>query len=154
MGEALSRSRNPPAARTLAGIGLVAFADELGDAGLDLPVGGLDAALGTAAVSPLALARAYASLVQRAEAGDLAAQAVCSALRQQPLDARLLPDQAAAWKTGTSAHRRDAWCVAALGDRVVVVWLGWRDGHADPALRGRGAARALCAAVAAALPRS
>jgi penicillin-binding protein 1C len=153
VGEALSRSRNPPAARTLAGIGLAAFADELGDAGLDVPVGGLDAALGTAAVSPLGLARAYASLARRAGAGESEALAVLAALRLRPLDARQLGEDAA-WKTGTSAHRRDAWCVAMLADRVVVVWLGWRDGRPDPALRGRGAARGICASVAAALTRS
>lgn len=150
-GEALARSRNPPAVRALQAIGLDAFADELAAAGLAQPVTGLDAALGTGAVTPIALARAYAGLGARA-ADDAAAAAVLAALRTRPFASDLIPDRTVAWKTGTSAHRRDAWCVAVPpAGGAVVVWLGWNDGRGDPGLRGRDAARRCCALAVAAL---
>lgn len=145
--EALIRSRNPPAVRTLAALGLPAFADELRHHGLDLPVHDLGAALGTASASPIALARAYAALA-RESVHDAGARQILAALTRVPLHPLL---SGVAWKTGTSDDRRDAWCVAVDGDRVIVVWVGWLDGRADPRLRGRGPARSLCAQAVAAL---
>jgi penicillin-binding protein 1C len=151
MSEALWRSRNPPAVRTLEAVGLDAFRDELGHAGLQVSVQGLDAALGTAAVSPIALAQAYAAILRRAQSHDEHAVAILSALRRVPLAPDVLSDEHIAWKTGTSSQRRDAWCVGIDENRIVVVWLGWCDGHGDARLRGRGDARRLCAQALAAL---
>lgn len=145
--EALVRSRNPPAVRTLAAIGLDAFADELHHHGLDLAVNDLGAALGTATASPIDLARAYATLSRGAN-HDPRARQILTALGRIPLHPLL---SGVAWKTGTSDDRRDAWCVAVDGDRVIVVWVGWLDGRADPRLRGRGPALRLCAQAVAAL---
>lgn len=149
-GEALWRSRNPPAVAALRAIGLAAFAEELHAVGLDLPVKGYDAALGTASVRPLDLARAYAALARAAFGGGPAA-AVLDALRSRPLAEDLFAPGTVAWKTGTSSHRRDAWCVAITADRVVLVWLGRQDGSGDPHLRGREQARRVCGEVVVAV---
>jgi penicillin-binding protein 1C len=45
-----------------------------------------------------------------------------------------------AWKTGTSAGNRDAWCIAYNPEYVVGVWIGNPSGKASPALIGCTAA--------------
>lgn len=144
--EALARSRNLPAVRLLAGLGLLRFAQELDHLGLRAPAHRplhLDAALGTSGASPLALAQAYARWADHS-------QETLQALRRLPLDPTR-PGPGPAWKTGTSHGRRDAWCVVLTDALVVVVWLGRRDGRSHPDCLGTDLARPLAAQVVAAL---
>jgi len=145
--DALADSRNLPAVRLLQAIGADRFRDLLTGLGLRVPDEAidLDAALGTIAVSPLELARAYARFFS--DGG-----AVLGALaRRQPAEA--LPEGRIAWKTGTSSGRRDAWSVGITPEHVVVVWLGNLDGRAHPNLVGsRDASEIMAAVVEAVAP--
>lgn len=155
--EALLQSRNVPAVALLADVGAAPFGELLGALGLDPGARPLDltAALGTVAVSPLALARAFARF-----ADPRAQLPVCAAARRQVVEwlaeGPPLPgfpvSRALAWKTGTSSGRRDAWCVAIGADHVVVVWKGNLAGGGAADLVGVRTAAPLCAAVVALLP--
>ncbi|PIE24289.1 MAG: hypothetical protein CSA62_03115 [Planctomycetota bacterium] len=137
--QALLRSRNLPAFRLLRRVGVGRFRQELERVGIDtseIPLH-LDLALGTIGVRPIDLARAYQRLAAEAAAGDAAANAVLAALRSHsPPGCRGRLQQAVAWKTGTSSHRRDAWCAGLSKDHVIVVWLGRLDGRPAPELVG------------------
>ena len=151
--DALSESRNVPAVRLLKRVGLDRFRQLLGRVGL--PVEGelgLDAALGTLAVSPLELARAYAALFGSVSSATGVSEATRNALlrilgRHSPAPDLVNPN-VLAWKTGTSSGRRDAWCVGLTADHVLAVWFGNLDGRGAPDLVGaRTAARLLAAIV-------
>lgn len=149
-GQALQRSRNLPAVRLLGSLGVESFRDLLRRLGLPAGSGPLhlDLALGTLAVSPRELARAWHILADRPEAAGLlpatrehvlAALAACS------------PGRGLAWKTGTSSGRRDAWCAGVTPEHILVVWLGNLDGRGAPGLVGGEGAARLFAALAGAL---
>lgn len=144
--DALSESRNLPAVRLLDAVGVESFREVLRRSGVALgprPLT-LDAALGTVAISPLELARAYVELAR-----DDSAAAVREALsRRSPALGVLAPGRVA-WKTGTSSGRRDAWCVGVTENLVAVVWMGRLDGGSAPDLVGARAAAPLLAAVLA-----
>ncbi len=140
--DALFESRNLPAVRLLAAVTTQRFRTLLERLGLPLPARALhlDAALGTLAVAPRDLARAYARFVDAPEAVGLSrasVDAVLEAIRQDGV----------AIKTGTSSGRRDAWAVGVTPTHVVVVWHGQRDGRGDPNLVGRHASVPLLRAV-------
>ncbi len=154
--EALATSSNLVAVRCLELVGTDAFAELLQRLGLgtDRHRLHLDAALGTDAVSPLALARAYWRFVQRPEAFGLSSASVewtLAAMRRLPLVAGQSRAGDVAWKSGTSSGRRDAWCVGITAGVVVVVWLGNHDGRGLPDLVGVRSANRLLAAVVAVL---
>lgn len=153
---ALVQSRNLPALRLLRSVGVEPFRDLLG--ALDLHPRAqalyLDLALGTESFSPLAMARAWQRFGDPAWKGPLSwktRKAVLDALSAAPPDPTLLAPGSAAWKTGTSANRRDAWTVGSTEGYVFSVWLGNLDGRPDPRLVGIRAAAPLFARVAAAL---
>lgn len=154
--DALASSSNLVAVRCLELVGADAFAELLQRLGLG--AGGrrldLDAALGTDAVSPLGLARAYWRFVQRPEAFGVSSASVdwtLAAMRRLPLVAGQSRAGDVAWKSGTSSGRRDAWCVGITEEAVVVVWLGNHDGRGLPDLVGVRSANRLLAAVVAVL---
>ncbi|MBI1849857.1 MAG: hypothetical protein HYR85_05885 [Planctomycetes bacterium] len=101
---------------------------DAGDAAL-----GLDAALGSIAVSPLALGRAYVRLAASERAADRQVIAALTHHGQAEL----------AWETGTSSGRRDAWSVGITATHVIVVWLGNLSGRGAPNLLGRTATHLL-----------
>ncbi len=145
---ALRASRNIPAVKQLAGLGVEAFADLL--ARLHLDPGrperlGLTAALGAQEQSLLALTNAYAALARlgvwlppRVDAGSPVGEAPARRVFSEEAawltlaalsgSAEAAPDLV--WKTGTSWHRRDAWAIAMTPELVAGVWCG--------ALRGGG----------------
>lgn len=155
--EALLQSRNVPAVALLAEVGAAPFGELLHRLGLEAGARPLDltAALGTVAVSPLELARAYARF-----ADPRAPLPVGAAARQRVLewlaDGAPLPgfpaSRALPWKTGTSSGRRDAWCAAVARDHVVVVWKGNLAGGGAADLVGVQTAAPLCAELVALLP--
>ena len=153
--DALAESRNVPAVRLLDALGLVPFQALLLRLGLeaDRPLG-LDAALGTVAVSPLELARAYAGFAAADPTIGLRAEAVKDVLdalsTESPDPTRIVPGLVA-WKTGTSSGRRDAWSVGVTKRHVIVVWQGRHDGRAAPELVGRTTAAPIVAQIAGAL---
>lgn len=154
--DALAVSSNLTAVRCLEGVGVAAFAEllrrlGLREAGTALH---LDGALGTDAVTPLALARAYAAAVDRpASVGLRPASAawLLDAMRRLPLVPGHGRAGDIAWKSGTSSGKRDAWCVGITDRDVVVVWLGNRDGRGLSDLVGIRTATRLCAAIVDAL---
>ncbi|MBL8841125.1 MAG: transglycosylase domain-containing protein [Planctomycetes bacterium] len=155
--EALLQSRNVPAVALLADVGAAPFGELLGALGLEPGARPLDltAALGTVAVAPLALARAYARFADpRAQllVGAAARRQVVDWLAEGPPLPGFPASRAVAWKTGTSSGRRDAWCVAIGADHVVVVWKGNLAGGGAADLVGVQTAAPLCAAVVALLP--
>lgn len=135
---ALRRSRNAPAVRILRAVGVARFRDLIVALGLDPGSTAihLDAALGTVAVTPLSLARAYLRFAdpdaEVPHALPFARARVLDVLRQTSPDPLTCPVGLVAWKTGTSSGRRDAWCVGVTDRHVFVAWLG--------NLRGCGAA--------------
>ena len=100
--DALAESKNLPAVRLLEAVGVDAFRDALSKSNIDAGDAalGLDAALGTIAVTPLAADRQVIAALTHHGQGDLA------------------------WKTGTSSGRRDAWSIGITATHVIVVWLG------------------------------
>jgi penicillin-binding protein 1C len=153
-GDALATSSNLAAVRCLEAVGTGPFAELLRELGLhddERPLH-LDAALGTAAVSPRRLALAYWRFVERPLDAGLSRASVqwtLQSLRRLPLVAGRTRAGDVAWKSGTSSGRRDAWCVGITDDHVVVVWLGNRDGRGLPDLVGVRTANRLLAAVLA-----
>ncbi len=154
--DALVQSRNVPAVRLLDRVGTARFAQLLGAVGLDPGARALDlsAALGTIAVSPLELARAYARFADPGAEIGIAASVRAEVLGLlasfSPLPG--LPEgRGIAWKTGTSSARRDAWCVAVTSDYVVVTWRGNLAGPGGADVVGLHAAAPLCARVVAGL---
>lgn len=145
-GEALRESRNIPAVRQLARIGVERFAGVM--AKLDLDPGqpsrdGLALALGAREQRLLNLANAYAALgrsgvwlpvktiVDPAESLGRPAEgrriwspeaAWLTLYALSAADGRTLPPRA--WKTGTSWNQRDAWAVVVTPEAVIGVWCG------------------------------
>ncbi len=158
-GAALACSRNLPALRLLRVLGVDRFRDFLREVGLQSRSGSLhlDLALGTESVTPLALARAWVRFCDPASRLSVSWEArkmVLEALSSGSPDYGLLPPGAAAWKTGTSSNRRDAWTVGSAGRYVICVWLGNLDDRGDPDLVGADSAARLFARAAAALVKS
>ena len=152
--EALATSSNLAAVRCLEAIGPGPFADLLQRLGLRTTSRALhlDGALGTDAVTPLALARAYATVSERPTSVGLrpaAAAWMLAAMQRLPLVPGRGRAGCVAWKSGTSSGRRDAWCVGITAEVVVVVWLGNRDGRGLPDLVGVRTATRVCADVLA-----
>jgi len=156
-GDALATSSNLAAVRCLEAVGTGPFAELLQRLGLRTgrrPLE-LDGALGTDAVSPRALARAYWRFVERPRSLGLSPASVAftlQALRRLPLVAGRSRAGDVAWKSGTSSGRRDAWCVGVTERHIVVVWLGNRDGRGLADLVGVRTANRLLAEVLAVLP--
>ncbi len=155
--DALVQSRNVPAVALLAEVGLARFTELLLTLRLEPGVRPLDltAALGTVAVSPLGLARAYARFADpeaQVGVGAPARQQVLDWLAQGPPLPGFPSSRALPWKTGTSSGRRDAWCVAVANEHVVVAWLGNLAGGGSADLVGVQSAAPLCAKLVAALP--
>ncbi|MFO1031518.1 MAG: transglycosylase domain-containing protein [Planctomycetota bacterium] len=156
-GDALATSSNLAAVRCLEAVGTGPFAELLQRLGLraGLRPLQLDAALGTDAVSPRQLARAYWRFVERPQTLGLSPASVAftlQALRRLPLVAGRSRAGDVAWKSGTSSGRRDAWCVGVTERHVVVVWLGNRDGRGLADLVGVRTANRLLAEVLSVLP--
>jgi penicillin-binding protein 1C len=125
---------------------------------------GLSVAIGTCEVRLLDLVNAYACLARM----GLYRDATCLERAGPDREIRLFSNEAAyliaemlsgderafdagghladvrlprvAWKTGTSAGNRDAWCLAYNPDYVVGVWIGNPSGRASPSLIGGSAA--------------
>lgn len=148
-GDALSLSRNVPAVRLLAAVGVERFTDVLRVLGV--PAGARDlhlaAALGTTEISPYELARAWARFAAPHAPPGLSRWArdrVLAGLASRPLPGLPPAARGFAWKTGTSSDRRDAWCVGVDDRHVAVVWLGRLRGGGAPDLVGsRAAARVI-----------
>jgi len=155
-GEALAVSRNLPAIRLLRAVGVDSFRGFLSELGLSLrerPLY-LDLALGTESASPLGLARAWRIFSDPAEGLSVEwkfRSRVLEILGRRSPDPSVLGPGRAAWKTGTSADRRDAWTVGNAGGYVICVWLGNLDDRSDPGLVGGRSAAILFARAAAAL---
>lgn len=149
--DALSSSRNVPAVRLLETVGREPFRRLLADLGIpssdDI---GLDAALGTMEVSPLALAHAYRAFFRGDPDSPISAATRTSIFeilsRESPDPGRLDPGHVA-WKTGTSSGRRDAWTVGVTRTDVVVVWEGNLDGRGASHLVGRRTAAPILAEI-------
>ncbi len=167
--DALVQSLNIPALLFVQELGLAGVVGRLRAAGLStLDRGadhyGLSLAIGTCEVTLLELANAYACLARRGVYRD----AACLVRTEPGRETRLFSEEAAylvadilggeergldahghvadvrcpraAWKTGTSAGNRDAWCLAYNPEYVVGVWIGNPGGKGAPALVGAAAA--------------
>lgn len=167
--EALLQSLNIPALLYVQKLGLKPVVRCLRDAGfstLDQRADhyGLSIAMGTCEVTLLDLANAYACLARKGVYREVS----CLEQEASQKETRLFSEEAAyliadilsgeeraftaeghvaevrqprvAWKTGTSAGNRDAWCIAYNPDYVVGVWLGNPSGRASAALIGSSAA--------------
>jgi len=146
-GAALTRSRNLPAIRQLRAVGTDRFRGMLQELGLSVGDGMLhvDAALGTAAGSPLQLARAWQRF-----AGPEPLESLSARARRQALAALTGPGGIVR-KTGTSSGRRDAWCVGVTEAHVIVTWMGNLNGRGASDLVGARASGALLAEILAEL---
>lgn len=167
--EALVQSLNIPAVLLARKVGVGPLVHRLRAAGLatlDRPADhyGLGIAIGGCEVTLLELANAYACLAR----GGLWREAACLEQGGAGAAARLFSEEAAylvadilggderaadamghiaevrqprvAWKTGTSAGNRDAWCIAYNPDYVVGVWIGNPSGRSSRTLVGSSAA--------------
>jgi penicillin-binding protein 1C len=155
--EALGNSRNIPALRVLAKVGVEPTLRRLEAAGVesisyDPDAYGLGLALGNLHLTPVELARVYASLAEDGVARDFryfeddlrpegvrifkadTAQMLTNILDDPvarrpsfPTNGPLDYDFAVAVKTGTSQGYRDAWTAAFTDRLLVVVWVGNHD---------------------------
>jgi penicillin-binding protein 1C len=155
---ALAESRNLPAVRLLDRLSVRSLATDLAALGMPLDAAsedcGLSLALGTAEVSLLNVAAAYAALARLGEwkplklaaAGPPGARRRVYSAGAAYLTLRSLGTAASgeplglAWKTGTSWNQRDAWAVAVTPHHVVAVWCGRLSGQGHPLLVGADAA--------------
>ncbi|RME28687.1 MAG: penicillin-binding protein 1C, partial [Deltaproteobacteria bacterium] len=168
--EALSRSLNVPFVRLLHQVGVESFLGQLRGMGVTSlsPVPGhygLSAVVGGVELTPLDLARIYATIAEGGRARPLrwlepGAPADPSVRVMSPgaawltiraLSRRDRPDfpgrgalsampRHIHWKTGTSFGNRDAWAVGSGARMTVVVWLGNLDRRPAAALVGAQAA--------------
>lgn len=155
--DALVESRNVPAVALLERIGAERFDAGLSSLGLRLPPGGrsLDAALGTAAFSPLELAEAwrrFADLEREVAGMDARSRREVMAMLSEdhPLPG-LAADPRVAWKTGTSSGRRDAWTAGVTPRHAIAVWRGNLRGEPDDRLVGVRVAAPLFARIVSAI---
>jgi penicillin-binding protein 1C len=163
---ALILSRNIPAVRLLDQIGTKRLAGDIKQLGFKVQGAeercGLSLALGTAEVSLVDIANAYAALARLGRYKSLRVfseeketretqvfSAGASYLLLRALGAAR-PDQAAqlVWKTGTSWQYRDAWAVAMTPKHVVAVWCGKLCGKGHSALVGLRTAQPLALEIA------
>ncbi len=163
---ALASSLNIPAVTLLSEVGVPEWQAELRDFGFTVPQGanqGLSAALGGGMeISPLEAAEAFAALANGGVHGKLrfttgtlppqgsriwskSAAFLVNSMLRRPLPGA--PEADAAWKTGTSQGRRDAWCAAWDRDFTVVVWVGNKSGTAASGLVGVEAAAPLAGSI-------
>jgi penicillin-binding protein 1C len=162
--DALVQSRNAPAVRLLARVGLGEFLALLRRAGLDSldrppQHYGLPLVLGAGEVTLLELANLYATLAEGGvhrpvrfhrdapAPGERLLSAAASHLVTGALLDLERPDlprawdltrevPAVAWKTGTSYGHRDAWAVGFAARHAVAVWVGNLDGAAVEGISG------------------
>ncbi len=167
--DALIQSLNIPALLYVQKIGLGNVVQRLREVGLSTldqaaEHYGLSIVIGTCEVTLLDLANAYACLARK----GLYRDAACLAQAAPGREIRLFSEETAylvadilsgeersadavghiadvrlprvAWKTGTSAGNRDAWCIAYNPEYVVGVWIGNPSGKSSPALVGSSAA--------------
>jgi len=177
-GEALSRSLNVPAVRELRDYGIAPFLGVLRRCGfstLDRAAGeyGLPLILGGGEVTLEETARAYATMMRRADpdaptlAGDgafpisraaawLTLEALVEGTRpeEEELWKTYASAQRIAWKTGTSYGNRDAWAFGATPRFTVGVWVGNATGEGRPELKSATTAAPILFEVFATLPRS
>lgn len=164
---ALAESRNIPAVQLLAEVGLddwFAALNEYGFAVQKKTDTGLGAALGGGMeISPLEAAAAFAALandgvycrplfLQNGAADKKRIWSTSTVFLLNSMLRRPLPGAPgidAAWKTGTSQGRRDAWCAAWDRDFTVVVWLGNKNGAPAAGLTGVDAAAPLAGKILA-----
>ena len=173
--EALATSRNTPAVRLLAQIGVPHFLAQLRLCGIrsldrDEAKYGLSLALGGGEVTLLELTNAYAGLARGGAfrpwrvLEDASPAADCSrpfaegsvALLAGMMSGYPLPGNASlrvAWKTGTSNGFRDAWCLAFGESHTVGVWIGNKCGRAAASLVGSEVAAPVVSAVLTGLSR-
>ena len=150
--EALVRSLNIPffhVARRLGAADALAAVREAGfpTVGDDPNAHGLGIVVGNAPIRLVDLARAYARFARQATEGDAAAWIVSEILSGPERSMAALGHVAegdfprAAWKTGTSSARRDAWTVLWTPQLSLAVWCGHPTGRfGDAAITGLGAA--------------
>jgi penicillin-binding protein 1C len=169
--EALAESRNIPAMRVLARVGVEKAVGVMDAAGLhtlarDPNRYGLTLAIGGAEATPLEIAQAYSALARggvvvpvsllvgqrttnEVHAKFIRPQAcwqVMEALSEPSRTRGLCPESVeshVAWKTGTSSGHRDAWCAAVTRRITVVAWLGNVRGEGASVLVGQEAATPL-----------
>lgn len=154
---ALASSLNVPAVKVLRIVGLDAFADRLGRAGLELDPEadyGPALALGVADLSLRGMARAYLALANGGRFRDLTferdgisplgdevlspgavaeVESILSSAGDRSLgfgfESGLELPFHAALKTGTSKDMRDNWCLGWTRDYTIAVWVGNFDGE-------------------------
>ena len=171
--EALRRSLNIPAILVAEGVGLARCCGLLDAVGIDLPGsvqarGGLAIAVGSIEVTLLDLTNAYATLARDGVRADLrlfpdepvrrsaalsanvaaAVSEILSSRRRRPRGMEdLLGEDVPyfAWKTGTSAGRREAWAIGHNRRYAVGVWVGRFRGTGRLAFVGARAAEPLLA---------
>jgi penicillin-binding protein 1C len=181
--EALARSLNVPAVRLLARTGLGDFHDLLARGGLTLEAPGhygLPLVLGACQTNLVELTGLYAALgdggayrplrltpdpasgeeppgvrLLSPEAAWLVTDMLMDVRRPDLPDSWALGKDAvpAAWKTGTSFGRRDAWAVGFSAHLAVGVWVGSPEGKAIPGISGSRCAGPLLFDVLRALDR-
>jgi len=169
--DALSQSRNIPAMALLARLGAVRAVGVLQSSGVVTPARaperyGLSLAIGGAEATALELAEAYATLARggvhlpvtfvaggKPEGRRVFPEPVCRQILKILSDRTYTgaTSTGAAWKTGTSSGRRDAWCAAVTAQYTVVVWIGNLRGRGDRLLVGQDAAAPLALSIIAAL---
>lgn len=164
MREALSRSLNVPAVKTLARTGVTDFITLLKKGGLTTldkkPMEyGLPLVLGGCEVKLTELTNLYASLADSGkyrpfkitpsvknissqlfspEASWMTLQMLSKVSRPEMNDTWMLTSDMpeTAWKTGTSFGHRDAWAIGISGDYAVGVWVGNPDGRPRKGISG------------------
>ena len=142
--KALRSSRNLPAVALLQRVGTARFRDLLVQLGLPVPgeqLLGLDAALGTLALTPFQLAQAYRVFgnVEQELSPSLAARQAILAIMRRPKRPGLPIRPEVSWKTGTSSGRRDAWSIGLTKRYVLLVWMGPLVGAGSPECVGGAA---------------
>ena len=152
--EALARSLNVPAARSLRVYGVERFAQFLRSLGLTtlFRLGneyGLPLILGGAEVTLFEITRLYANLGRTTDPYTKGTKLISSGAAWLTLEALVnaaRPGEEAiwreyagarhiAWKTGTSYGFRDAWAVGVTPEWTVGVWIGNASGEGRPELR-------------------
>jgi len=152
--EALARSLNVPAARSLRVYGVERFAQFLRSLGLTTLFRsgneyGLPLILGGAEVTLYEITKLYATLGRTADSSSKGTKLISSGAAWLTLEALVnaaRPGEEAiwreyagarhiAWKTGTSFGFRDAWAVGVTPEWTVGVWIGNASGEGRPELR-------------------
>jgi len=152
--EALARSLNVPAARSLRTYGVERFAQFLRSLGLTSLFRpgseyGLPLILGGAEVTLFEITKLYANLGKTADSDSIPSPLISFGAAWLTLEALVnaaRPGEEAiwreyagarhiAWKTGTSYGFRDAWAIGVTPEWTVGVWIGNASGEGRPELR-------------------